>query len=64
MPELKTNQPLLDALEKARKSAFTAEELDQQRVSFVMGSLKSDSEMTRARVEEILAQQEGRKQTK
>jgi hypothetical protein len=60
MPEdLKTSPSLLDAL--ARVRSLTAEEVAKQRVSFVMGSLKTSNGITRAEVQEILNQQEGRK---
>lgn len=61
MPDnLKTDPALVKALEEAAKSSMTAAEIEQQRVSFIMGSLSANSEITRARVEEILAQQKGR----
>ena len=62
MTELKTAKSLLTALKRASQRASTWEELDKQRVSFIMGSLKKDSEVTRARVREVLAAQEGRKE--
>jgi hypothetical protein len=58
---LKTNEPLLKALKKAAARVHTAEELHKQRVSFILGLLKSSSEVTRDRVEEVLTEQEGRK---
>jgi hypothetical protein len=59
--ELKTDPKLLAALQRALGTPQTPEEIDQQRLSFVMGSLKSTNQITRAQVQEILAQQEGRK---
>jgi hypothetical protein len=59
--KLKTQASLLDALHKASTQTTTAEELQKQRVSFIMGSLKHNSSVTRARVEDVLAEQEGRK---
>ena len=61
MTEIKTDESLLSALRKASTRSPTAEELRRQRISFVMGSLKADSDVTRARVEELLELQEGRK---
>lgn len=58
MPELKTSESLLRALREATR-AQSAEERHQQRVSFVMGSLGSESTMTRAEVESIIGTQEG-----
>jgi hypothetical protein len=61
MTELKTNKSLLEKLRKAATCVPTAEELERQRVSFVMGSLGKNSTATRAQVEEMLAKQEGKK---
>jgi hypothetical protein len=61
MTELKTSELLLAALEEASKRELTAEELNKQRVSFIMGSLKESSTVTRSRFEEVLAEQEGKK---
>jgi|SRR5579864_22101 len=59
MTELKTSESLLATLQKASKRVLTAEELKKQRVSFIMGSLKESSTVTRARIQEVLARQEG-----
>ncbi|PPQ19875.1 hypothetical protein CV770_07725 [Bradyrhizobium sp. AC87j1] len=59
--ELKTDPALLSALQRALDLPQTREQIDQQRLSFIMGSLKSSNQITRAQVQEILAQQEGRK---
>jgi hypothetical protein len=62
MTNLKTKESTLEALRKAMKTPPTAEEIHRQRVSFILGSLDTNNHMTRARVEEIiLEQQEGRK---
>jgi hypothetical protein len=61
MTELKTKQELLDALRKSATRVPTAEELEKQRVSFVMGSLGRKSTATRSQVQEMLAKQEGKK---
>jgi hypothetical protein len=61
MPDnIKTDPALLEALERAAKTALTADEIEQQRVSFIMGSLSADSSVTREQVKEYLAQQKGR----
>jgi molecular chaperone DnaK (HSP70) len=60
MGNVKTDPSLIEALERAAKVQLTAEEIAQQRISFVMGSLDVDSTITRAQVEEILARQKGR----
>ncbi len=57
--KLQTSEALLRALTESTARAPTAEEVRSQRVSFIMGSLRDDSTVTRARVQEILKQQEG-----
>lgn len=59
MTRIKTNEALLKALREASQHEPTAAELRDQRISFVMGSLKEDSTVTRDRVREILDRQEG-----
>jgi hypothetical protein len=60
MTTLKTKESTLRALRMASRRELTADELQRQRVSFIMGSLKSRN-VTREKVEELLAKQEGRK---
>lgn len=59
MTDLKTKESTLNALRKASQYRPTAEELQKQRVSFIMGNLKKGSEVTRAKIQEVLAKQEG-----
>jgi hypothetical protein len=54
MPKLNTPQALLDTLNEAAKRKPTAAELREQSVSYIIGSVKSDSGITRAQVEEVL----------
>ena len=61
MENLSTNKSLLNALRNSVGRHLTEEELRAQRVSFVMGSLGQKNDATRARVEDVLAEQEGRK---
>lgn len=61
MTDLKTDGALLRALEEAARRRPTADELDEQRVSFIMGSLGESSTVSRERVTEILAAHEGRR---
>ena len=53
----------LDELTRAMKAAagrpMTAERIRQQKVSFILGTLGSDSSMTRKQVEDRLAKYEG-----
>jgi hypothetical protein len=57
--DLKTNQQLLDALQQASKSKQTTREILEQRVSFVLGSMDPDREVTRAEIRRALIAQEG-----
>lgn len=61
MTQLKTKPSLLEALEKASTRDLTSEEIRQQSVSFIMGTLKDSSDITRAKIEAALDKQEGRK---
>jgi hypothetical protein len=58
---LKTSESLLDALRDAAAKELTAAELRKQRISFIMGTLKDTSTVTREKVTEVLAAQEGKK---
>ncbi len=60
MTNLKTREKLLNALKDASKREITPEQLHNQRISFIMGSLDEDSRVTRAQVQQVLARQEGR----
>jgi hypothetical protein len=61
MTELRTRESLLSALKLAASRRPTAEELQKQRISFIMGSINDKSTVTRARISEVLAAQEGKK---
>lgn len=61
MTELRTSQTLLDALRKASERTPTEEELREQRVSFIMGTIRDDAHITRDRVKEVLEIQEGKR---
>lgn len=61
MTDIRTDEALLRALEKAASRKPTTEQLNRQRLSFVMGALPSDSTMTREEVQSILDRQDGRK---
>lgn len=57
--QLKTDSSLIKALEKASAEKQSEEELLEQRVSFIFGTLDSDSEMTREVIRKILVKQRG-----
>lgn len=56
----KDPEDLVKKLHAAAKAEPNSEEILNQRVSFVMGSLKAESGVTRERVREIILRQEGR----
>jgi hypothetical protein len=58
MTNLKTKESTLDALAKAASQSPTKEEIEKQRVSFIMGSLNAESPITREKVVKILADQQ------
>lgn len=59
MTELKTKESLLAALRNASTREPTAEEIEKQRVSFILGSLKEKNTMSREKVVALLRKQEG-----
>jgi len=54
-----TNATLLRELEQAASKKMTAEEVREQRVSFVYSAMGSTSQMTRDRVRQVLDEKEG-----
>lgn len=59
MADLKTKPDLLEALHRAATKSLTPKDVHDQRVSFIMGSLKETSSVTRAQVERVLANRDG-----
>jgi hypothetical protein len=60
MENLKTSADLLDKLKRATRQVLSEDEIRRQRASFVFGAINSDNDVTKERVEEILARHEGR----
>lgn len=58
---LKTKESLIKALRQSAANQISADELRKQRVSFVIGSLPVESNVTRAQVNEVVENFEGRK---
>ncbi len=56
---LKTNGALLEALKNAASKKTSAQDVLEQRVSFVYGSISSTSNVTREHVRQVIAKQEG-----
>ena len=61
MIDLHTSASLLSKLSESAAREMTENELRSQRISYVMGTLKEDSSVTREQVKEILARHEGKK---
>jgi len=62
MPQnLRASASALESLNRLSANVPGHDELEQQRLSFVMGSLKSSNEITKAKVQEILNQHEGKR---
>jgi hypothetical protein len=61
MTNLQTNQDLLRRLRTASKRPLSADEVRKQRVSFVLGALGSQTDVTREKVQKVLNDQEGKK---
>lgn len=59
LTDLKTKSSLLSALGNASTKKISAEEIREQRVSFIYGSIKTG--VTRSRIQEVLAEQQGEK---
>jgi hypothetical protein len=59
IPKIETNKILIEALKSATSRKLTAKELLEQRVSFIYGSLKSNSSITKEEVRKAIKKQEG-----
>jgi hypothetical protein len=54
---IKTDNSLLQAMSTAASIQLTPSQLLEQRTSFVYGSMKSDSSITRDRIKQVLQEQ-------
>lgn len=59
MDALTTKASLLSALTEAARTKPSADELQKQRISFIMSAVKENDDMTESRIKEVLAEQEG-----
>lgn len=57
--ELKTNEKLLNALHVALTKKTTSQDIMEQRVSYVFGSISKESNVTRERIRKLLAEHDG-----
>ncbi len=60
MIKLRTDDAIIDALRKVATKDLSARDVHEQRVSFVMASFKESNGVTRAKIEKILATQNGK----
>jgi hypothetical protein len=63
MADIRTDGRLLAKLKEAAGKPMTAEEIRNQRISYVMGTLDTESTLTRDEVERMLLQREGKQLT-
>jgi hypothetical protein len=64
MTNLRTSETLISALKRASSKELTSDEINRQRISFIYGSLKPDSGITKDRIREVLDQNTGKKAIK
>ena len=57
--EIRTSDTLLAALKLASSRPTTGAQLLEQRASYVYGSMKPNSSISKERIKEVLAQQQG-----
>ncbi|WP_201829514.1 hypothetical protein [Microvirga zambiensis] len=62
MTDLRTDESLLARLKRATSRNPSRAQVERQRISFIMGSLPEESDMTREQIQDVLEQQEGKKQ--
>lgn len=59
MTELRTDPAVLSALRRVTRRNPSLEQIEQQRISFVMGVLPESNDMTREEVQGVLDRQRG-----
>lgn len=60
MTNLQTDQGLINRLKVAAARELTAEEVNKQRISYILGTLKDESTVTRSKIRDVLAEHEGK----
>ncbi|MCA3575290.1 MAG: hypothetical protein IOC86_15335 [Aestuariivirga sp.] len=63
MTEVLTDVRVLAKLKEAAGKPMTAEEIQKQRISYIMGTLDTESTLTRDEVERMLLKREGKQLT-
>lgn len=56
---LKSSDKMLADLKNAANSKQTAEQINEQRISFIYGSVKESANITRAKIKDILSEKQG-----
>ena len=56
---IRTDAGLLEALKRASSHEMTASEVQEQRISFIYGSVKPSAGLTREKIREVLLEQYG-----
>lgn len=57
--DIKTDAHLIQAIEAAAQRRPTTDEVQRQRVSFIMGSVSQSDHLTKSRIQAVLADQNG-----
>ena len=63
LAHLKTQPSLIKALKSSASKSLTSKEINEQRVSYIVG-MKGSESITRDQVQKVLAYQEGRSSNK
>jgi len=58
--DVETREDLIRALEIAARKRLNSDQLHKQRVSYILGALSEEKGITRERIEQVLATQEGK----
>ena len=56
-----TSKELLEKMRAASRRHPSEQDILKQKVSFILGAVSSDSDITKEKVEEVLARHEGRR---
>ena len=59
MTNLKTDESLLEALRSAAQRRPSADEVQRQRVSFILSAVNQGEGVTKSRIQEVLSEQDG-----
>jgi hypothetical protein len=61
MEHLYTSPELIERMEAASQMTPSENDILEQKISFILGAMSSDSDITKERVEEVLARHDGRR---